>query len=408
MCLTLHFSNVSGSFTGIDVDQGNCDVLKKKKRGRPPKNQNVSSSAPSPQTSNGTPAEIPTVTPKDTKTDTPTDTSTVTQTVTSTDTPIDTPTDAVRVTPTVAARVTPTDAARATPTDAARVTPTDAARVTPTVKPTAKSTVKPRNADIVAQTPPDRQQSSIQDQAPDQNNNGFESDSVESGSSDSDSSDSGSDDSGSDDSESSTGGNQGTGDNQDSGGNQDSRGNQDSGGNQDFSDTPEYEVIHELDGGNEIGTEVALYVRQGDDFVELQLPPYINIHDDGRPFPLVANVCMLLTIPLGETNVEFILIESGGYLQLVQVVLGISEDVKNILRNQQNFHERLMALEDQRPSRQKSSEAVTAIKLPIESVERIDELEDVFENEPATREQLVMNFLVTKSYISLFYLPYYL
>ncbi len=85
-------------------------------------------------------------------------------------------------------------------------------------------------------------------------------------------------------------------------------------------------------------------------------------------------------------------------------MLGIAEDVKIVLRNQENFNLRLVAIE-RNDGQGKTVPANINIKLPLDNAEDMVELEELLESQPAAREQLVIitKCKIFRSYTKLYF-----
>jgi hypothetical protein len=78
-------------------------------------------------------------------------------------------------------------------------------------------------------------------------------------------------------------------------------------------------------------------------------------------------------------------------VEILQALLIVGQDVKTILRNQENFHLRLSALEGERNALAPEDRA--SITLPLDSVEDFNEKEELLNNNAVARKQLVtLNF----------------
>lgn len=86
-------------------------------------------------------------------------------------------------------------------------------------------------------------------------------------------------------------------------------------------------------------------------------------------------------------------LENDGVLSLlIQNIMSVGQDVKTILRNQENFHMRLSALEGERNAL--APEGGASISLPLDTVEDFKEKEEQLSNDAVANKQLVtQNFL---------------
>ncbi|KAK4037485.1 hypothetical protein OUZ56_029518 [Daphnia magna] len=111
----------------------------------------------------------------------------------------------------------------------------------------------------------------------------------------------------------------------------------------------------------------------------------VYLRNNGQLVPVVA-------MPQTPPNYidDIVAVENDGVLSLlIQNIMSVGQDVKTILRNQENFHMRLSALEGERNAL--APEGGASISLPLDTVEDFKEKEEQLSNDAVARKQLVLS-----------------
>ncbi|KZS06259.1 Uncharacterized protein APZ42_030329, partial [Daphnia magna] len=111
----------------------------------------------------------------------------------------------------------------------------------------------------------------------------------------------------------------------------------------------------------------------------------VYLQNNGQLVPVVA-------MPQTPPNYidDIVAVENDGVLSLLlQNIMSVGQDVKTILRNQENFHMRLSALEGERNAL--APEGGASISLPLDTVEDFKEKEEQLSNDAVANKQLVLS-----------------